>query len=120
MRILLLCLPFVVLLSACGQTSVRGDVETVEVARTPEQLETLRARYSAEVAYMLGEGPAVGDLDELPRIRAELDRASGQHDGWASGLFWYTLREAALAAARREGLPVLNLWLLGRLDDEFC
>jgi hypothetical protein len=81
----------------------------------------MRREYASEVSYRLGEGPADGcSQGESKRILSAIDAVSGQHDGWASGLYWHTDRARALAQANRTGLPILNLWLLGRLDDEFC
>lgn len=143
MRAILPCLPLILLL-ACTQTSRQPDVEhsfndlheavsAVADARTtdsaaaylraagPDGLAALREAFAAEVAYRLGEGPQTAlDRDASDRVLHAINRVSGQYDGWASGLFWHTDRAAALAAAKRERLPVLDLWLLGRLDDEFC
>ena len=84
-------------------------------------LDALDNEYRAVVAHRLGEGPAPGaGTESAARILASYDAVSGQHDGWASGLYWHTDRCTALRAAKRDGVPVLNLWLLGRLDDEFC
>lgn len=83
--------------------------------------DALRAEYAADIAFALGEGPDTGRSEaELARILAAIDTASGQRDGWASGLFWHTDIETAKAEAAARGLPILNLWLLGTLDDEFC
>lgn len=83
--------------------------------------DALRAEYAADIAYALGEGPDTGRSEaELARILAAIDTASGQRDGWASGLYWHTDLEAAKAEAASRGRPILNLWLLGTLDDEFC
>lgn len=84
-------------------------------------LEALKSEYADEVSWRLGEGDSPGHTPEASaRILKALDAVSGQHDGWASGLYWHTDRAMALADARESGLPILNLWLLGRLDDEFC
>lgn len=84
-------------------------------------LEALKSEYADEVSWRLGEGDSPGHTPETSaRILKALDAVSGQHDGWASGLYWHTDRATALADARESGLPILNLWLLGRLDDEFC
>jgi hypothetical protein len=48
-----------------------------------------------------------------------LDRVCGVRDCREIRLFWYTDLDAAKAAARAEGKPILSLRLLGRLDEEF-
>jgi hypothetical protein len=84
-------------------------------------LRAMQAIHGASVSELLGEGPPTGaGPEELRRIAAAFNVVSGQHDGWASGLYWHKDLHAAQAAARESGKPILNLWLLGRLDDEFC
>lgn len=53
------------------------------------------------------------------RLRAALDKVSGQRDCHASRLYWYTDLEQARAAAKASGKPILSLRLLGRLDEEY-
>ncbi len=91
-------------------------------AAGPEGLAAMLKAFGDLRAYRLGEArqPDNYDSETADRALAAIDEVAGQHDGWASGLYWHTDREAALAAARESGKPVLNLWLLGRLDDEFC
>jgi hypothetical protein len=48
-----------------------------------------------------------------------LDRVCGVHDCADIRLFWYTDLDAAKAAARATGKPILSLRLMGRLDEEF-
>ncbi|MEM6459405.1 MAG: hypothetical protein AAF710_08460 [Planctomycetota bacterium] len=78
-------------------------------------LDELWAEHGPAVALVLADG-------ELPRswplIRDRLDLATGQKDGWASGLGWYTDLDAAMAEARAAGRAVLSLRMLGRLDED--
>jgi hypothetical protein len=83
-------------------------------------MDALREAFDDERLARLGEGAAKYDRATSDRILAAMDKVSGQRDGWASGLYWHTDLATALAAAKDSGKPVLNLWLLGRLDDEFC
>lgn len=85
-------------------------------SRGPEALDALLDANRSAVAAIRGGGPAPANWD---RVRAAIDGVSGQRDAWASGLYWYTDLDAALAAARASGRPVLSLRLLGRLDEEF-
>ena len=58
------------------------------------------------------------DRDLHRRILAAVDAVAAQKDAAWSGLYWHTDFEAAKAAARREGKPIVSLRLLGRLDEE--
>ena len=84
----------------------------------PARLAALLAANAAEISRMK-EGLAAGESrPEWTRLRAEIDSAAHQRDAAWSGLYWYTGLSEALAAAKREGKPVLSLRLLGRLDEE--
>ena len=85
-------------------------------------LDALLEAYGDIRSYRLGEAarPAAYDPAVADRVLAAMNRVSGQFDGWASGLYWHTDRNLALHDAVLSDKPVLNLWLLGNLDDEFC
>ncbi len=52
------------------------------------------------------------------RLLAAVDAVAGQrHAAW-SRLYWYTDLDAARAAARESGRPILSLRLLGQLDED--
>lgn len=74
------------------------------------------------VALLRDHATAVSALRRGQRghdgLRAAIDHVSGQRDGHASGLFWYTDLERAKAAAQELNRPILSLRLLGRLDEE--
>jgi len=53
------------------------------------------------------------------RLSAALDVVGGQRDCQMSRLYWYTDLNAAEAAAKESGKPILSLRLLGKLTDEF-
>lgn len=53
------------------------------------------------------------------RLSAALDAVGAQRDCFASRLYWHTDLSTAIAAARREKKPILNLKLLGKLTDEY-
>jgi len=66
--------------------------------------------------------PSVGTIvNDAPwqRLSEALDAVGGQRDCQTSRLFWYTDLNAAKAAARESGKPILSLRLLGKLTDEF-
>jgi hypothetical protein len=60
-----------------------------------------------------------GDRAKWERARTALDKVSGQRDDYASRLYWYTDLAQAEEAAKASGKPILSLWLLGRLDEEY-
>ncbi|MEM9882469.1 MAG: hypothetical protein AAF800_06110 [Planctomycetota bacterium] len=78
-------------------------------------VEELWELYEAAVASVLAGGELPGSW---PLIRDRLDAATGQKDGWASGLAWHTDLDAATAEARATGRAVLSLRMLGRLDED--
>lgn len=88
----------------------------------PAGLAALKEAHGAEVAFRLGEAEtgSAPDAAASDRVLRAFDTVSGQHDGWASGLYWHKDAAAARAEAQAKGLPILNLYLLGTLDDEFC
>jgi len=55
---------------------------------------------------------------EWHRISEALDQVCQQRDCYASRLFWYTDLNAAKAAAKVSGKPILSLRLLGKLEEE--
>ena len=84
----------------------------------PQHLASLLASNAAEIAHMKAGLAAGQSKPEWARLRAEIDAAAHQRDAAWSGLYWYTSLPDALAAAKREGKPVLSLRLLGQLDEE--
>ena len=58
------------------------------------------------------------DLPNNPKLRATLDAICQQKDCDASRLYWYKDLEAAKAASKETGKPILALRLLGNLTDE--
>lgn len=96
-----------------------ADVEAAlssEPALSKRGVEALRRRGQAGLDALLA---ALGErAAREPEARAVVTRVAQQLDAHASGLFWYTDRDAALAAAKKANKPVLSLRLLGRLDDE--
>ena len=81
-------------------------------AEVTQAIATLREAGSAGMEAMLAActDASCGDV---------LDRVCGVHDCADIRLFWYTDLDAAKAAARASGKPILSLRLMGRLDEEF-
>jgi hypothetical protein len=84
----------------------------------PSRLAALLSSRASEIASMKARLAAGESRREWTRLRAEIDAAAHQRDAAWSGLYWYTSLPDALAAAKREGKPILSLRLLGRLDEE--
>ena len=84
---------------------------TTAIVRTPERLAALLTEHDRLVA-----GGA--DAATLQRARDDIATMAAQRDAHVSRLFWYTDLDAAKAAAKASGKPILSLRLLGRLDEE--
>ncbi|MEO8054300.1 MAG: hypothetical protein ABI768_04060 [Acidobacteriota bacterium] len=84
----------------------------------PGRLAALLTANASEIERMKAGLAAGESRPEWTRLRAEIDAAAHQRDAAWSGLYWHTRLPEALAAAKREGKPVLSLRLLGRLDEE--
>lgn len=94
------------------------DLHAASPAEGPSRVASLLAANASEISRMKA-GLAAGESRlEWARLRAEIDAAAHQRDAAWSGLYWHTSLPEALAAAKREGKPVLSLRLLGRLDEE--
>jgi hypothetical protein len=76
-------------------------------AEGPAGLERLLLRYDG-----LKEGAEKEDLERT------IDAVAAQRYATFSRLYWYTDFEAAKAAARASGKPILSLRMLGRLDED--
>lgn len=103
----------VVLVAACStalafpsSTSVVADPQVLR-AVGPTALASLLATYDK-----LPPGP---ERDELAK---QIDRVAAQKHATVSRLYWYTDLASAKEAAQTTGKPILELRLLGRLDDE--
>lgn len=82
----------------------------------PDGLAVMLASYGDSV-----RAGVAGKADDASwqRARLAIDAVAGQRDAYASGLYWYTDWDAARAAAKASGKPILSLRLLGTLDTEF-
>lgn len=110
-------------LSALAQRAVDANRSVADPA-----IATLRARgragYDALVRVhaaaitTLRDAPTFPPSAETERLRHAVDVVSGQRDAHASGLYFHTDLDAALAEARARHVPVLSFRLLGHLDEE--
>lgn len=110
-------------LAAASSNKAAADAAIAHLRKLgPAGLAALKEVHGAEIAFRLGEVEkgSAPDAVASDRVLRAFDKVSGQHDGWASGLYWHTDAQAARADAQARGLPILNLVLLGTLDDEFC
>ncbi|HKO57884.1 MAG TPA: hypothetical protein VJ276_18600, partial [Thermoanaerobaculia bacterium] len=78
----------------------------------------LRAQGQAGVDAMAAATAKLTDRQDVERARLALDRVCRQRDCSASRLYWFTDLGAAKAEAKKRGLPILSLRLLGNLDDD--
>ena len=108
-------LPFTLslsLLAACTSayalpsTQIAADAQVLR-AGGPATLDTLLARYDA-----------MAPGSERDELAAQIDQVAAQRYATVSRLYWYTDLETAKAAALQSKRPILELRLLGRLDEE--
>jgi len=90
-----------------GHRIPAGDEISRLLAEGPAALDRLLARYD--------ELSAGAEKDELERT---IDAVAAQRYATFARLYWYTDLEAAEAAARASGKPILSLRMLGRLDED--
>lgn len=76
-----------------------------------DELLALRDRVTKNAGEAKGIDPA--------RLEDVIDRVGGARYSTASRLFWHTDLEAAKAAAKKSGRPILSLRMMGYLTDEF-
>lgn len=83
----------------------------------PAGLDALIDAHRAEINrhLLMTEVQSTPAWDRLSRA---LDAVGKQRNCYASQLYWYTDFEAAKAAAKASGKPILSLRLLGNLDEE--
>lgn len=80
---------------------------------------TLRAEGPAAVERLVARWERMADGEERAALAELIDRVAAQRHATASRLYWHTDLDAARAAARATGRPILMLRLLGRLDEEW-
>lgn len=96
----------------------KENLLTASPADGPGRLADLLSSRHSEIEQMKAGLAAGESRPEWTRLRATIDAAAHQRDAAWSGLYWHTSLPEALAAAKRDGKPVLSLRLLGRLDEE--
>ena len=94
-------------LPAAQTRSATTEVDLVQVA-------ALRAQGPEALARLLAEY----DRAPSPVLADTIDLVAAQKYATVSRLYWYTDRSAAIAAAQQRHVPILELRLLGRLDEE--
>ena len=111
---------------ASGRANNPEQLEERLRSAGPEGLEAMayvRGDLAEELAAAQRPGAPAGAVQEaterLARFDASMDSVGGARYCSRSQLYWYTDFEAAQAAARQQGKPILTLRLLGNLTDEF-
>ena len=84
----------------------------------PAGLEAMFTLHAGAINQHIDD-PLTSITPEWERLTAALDAVSQQKNTYLSAMYWYTDMEAAKAAAKRSGKPILSLRLLGKLSDEF-
>lgn len=94
----------------------RADVIARLRAAGPAGLDAMFDVYSSRI-----EPPSAATTKDSnwEQLRTAIDTIGQQRDCYASHLYWYTNFEAAKAAARASGKPILSLRLLGKLNEEY-
>jgi len=87
-------------------------------AHGPEGLKLLFQTYSTEINAQIAN-PLLPTTPEWQRISNALDAVSQQKNSYLSGLYWYTDFGEAKRVARSLDKPILELRLLGNLNEEF-
>jgi hypothetical protein len=82
------------------------------------QLRAAAGRDRGVLDRLLADHAAMVPGTARDALAATIDRVAGQRHATVSRLYWYTDLAAAQAAARRRGLPILSLRMLGRLDED--
>lgn len=78
----------------------------------------LRAEGPSGLVKVLATLDATSDAATRAELIELATKVAGQRDAHVSRLYWYEELDAALAAAKQSGKPVLSLRMLGRLDEE--
>jgi len=104
--------------AAVSDDAARAEASIAALrARGRAGFDALRTTHAAHIARLRDTQPRTPSAADA-RLRHALDRVSMQRDAHASGLYWHTDFEAALAESHATGKPILSLRLLGKLDEE--
>ncbi len=98
-------------LAALATDAISASDETSRAA-----IEALREAGPEGLNALLAVSPGESDL---ARWRTAVDTVAAQRDATSSRLYWYTDLDEAQAAARSSGKPILSLYMLGKLTDEY-
>ncbi len=122
MRTKIATVPLLLIAFLCGGAALAeaGHHNLANLARV-----ALQGGSTGTVAALRQAGPAGMNAllaacpdSDCHGAQAVLDRVCGVSDCADIRLFWYTDLEAAKAAARAAGKPILSLRLMGRLDED--
>ncbi|CAN5910132.1 hypothetical protein BH11MYX3_BH11MYX3_22350 [soil metagenome] len=109
-------LPFTLslsLLSACTAAYALPAIPTVA-----DEVALLRAQGPAGLDSLLARWDHLDSGPERDALADEIDQVAQQRYATTSRMYWYTDLAAATAAAQQRRVPILELRLLGRLDQE--
>lgn len=98
-------------------SSIAPPVAPPKVAADP-QIAALRAKGPRALDELLARYDRLHAEKSREALARTIDAVAGQRYATVSRLYWYTDLEAAKAAAKAEGKPILSLRMLGRLDED--
>jgi hypothetical protein len=84
----------------------------------PDELAALRSQGPAGLRTLLKEYDAMPPGPARDALAVDVDKVAGQRYATVSRLYWFTELAPAVAEAQREHRPILELRMLGRLDED--
>ncbi len=84
----------------------------------PDDLAALRSQGPAGLRTLLKQYDATPPGPGRDALALDVDKVAGQRYATVSRLYWYTELAPAVAEAQREHRPILELRMLGRLDED--
>jgi hypothetical protein len=103
---------------SAAQVCAAEEADVSMRTMTDAEIAALRAEGPAALERLLKEYDAAAKRYDRSQFETLVDRVAGQRYATVSRLFWYTDIEAARAASRASGKPILSLRMLGRLDED--
>lgn len=107
-------------LRAVSENPAESSAAIAELRRMgPKGLRILFEAFADEIKRNGAGSESASGGPQWQRVTAALDAVAQQRDAYASGLYWYTEMDEAIAASKASGKPILSLRLLGKLSEEY-
>lgn len=114
--------------SAISDPTIRAALSTEAIAASeaarklrdegPAAVDRLVELRDNVVADRAADPPGRCANVDLSKLNTLIDEVGGQRYCHASGLYWHTDLESAIAESQRSGKPIMSLHMLGKLTDE--